>query len=226
MTQAGVAKTSEGKNIAGKRVGLAGRIYREDAKGAKSKKWESRAGAHEERTKQAAGASIIKAFMQTPRFRFRFRPWQFRLRTLLVAVALAMALLAGPINRGHRQRAAVEMIRARGGSVEYAKAPRWGSRWGEWTRWAPRDFTHDVVSAYLGASRVTDDDLTLLAGLTRLESLNLVHTYISSDGLARLKPLSTLKHLDLRFTSVSGTAVNDLRRALPGAKIYRWSDVN
>jgi hypothetical protein len=71
-------------------------------------------------------------------------------------------------------------------------------------------------------SRITDDGLPYLGGLTGLQELTLSKTRVTSAGLASLKDMADLRLLDLH-----GTAVGDAGlRWLPPAKRLRWVDVS
>ena len=58
-----------------------------------------------------------------------------------------------------------------------------------------------------------------LKGLTNLQHLNLDGTKITDAGLPHLKGLTSLKELRLLDTGVTGTAVEELRQALPSLTI-------
>ncbi len=135
-----------------------------------------------------------------------------------------------------------------------------------WLRWLLGDaFFSDVVYAdlsprqripalYQGAWRndrsrkdaapfLKDDDLRLVATLSKLEELNLsntdigdiglahlprlthlrslalVYTNITDDGLRHVKSLTSLKRLYLDGTKTTSAAVDDLAKSLPGCEI-------
>jgi hypothetical protein len=70
-------------------------------------------------------------------------------------------------------------------------------------------------------TRVTDDGLANLAGLTTLERLNLGVTKISDRGLVYLYGLKNLKEINLNGSEVTSNGIDELKRALPGLKVFR-----
>lgn len=71
----------------------------------------------------------------------------------------------------------------------------------------------------LSGTGITDAGLVHLAGLTGLQALDLANTGVSNAGVAHLKELSDLRSLDLLFTKVDDFGAQELRRALPNAKV-------
>ncbi len=71
----------------------------------------------------------------------------------------------------------------------------------------------------LTLTKISNAGLTNLAGLPELEELYLVETGITDAGAANLKRLAHLKMLVLLRTAVSPVGVDELRGALPGARI-------
>jgi hypothetical protein len=61
------------------------------------------------------------------------------------------------------------------------------------------------------AVSLTDLDLDALAGMKRLESLDLGGVSVTDAGLPRLNPLSSLRMLDLSRTQVSAAGLASLR---------------
>jgi Leucine Rich repeat len=74
---------------------------------------------------------------------------------------------------------------------------------------------------YLESTPVGDAGLAHLAGLEHLEALTLSGTRVTDAGLVHLRGLTGLRDLDLSWTAVSEAGVEDLRRALPDARIGR-----
>lgn len=156
----------------------------------------------------------------------RKRRWyQFSLRTLLIAVlllSLAFGWLAARMERA-RGRETVDAIRRLGGSVYFDY--QWDEDEQKWrfdgvrppSGWKARLLGEDVGSKVrvvrLGPpTEVSDGDLRLLAGLTRLEFLQLCHTSITDEGLAHLEGLASLRLLDLGCTSTSDAGLKHIRR--------------
>ena len=100
----------------------------------------------------------------------------------------------------------------------------------------------EVVGAVFPWSRVTDEGLVDLKGLTNLQKLTLTATKITDAGLVHLKGMTNLDYLDLLETKVTDTglvhlkglnklvslllpaqvtdaAVTELKKALPNCKI-------
>ncbi len=65
-------------------------------------------------------------------------------------------------------------------------------------------------SLNLNETRLGDDDLSMLAGLTELTSLSLSGVSIGDKALKHLAPLTRLQSLDLRSTYVTGAGLADL----------------
>jgi RNA polymerase sigma factor (sigma-70 family) len=97
---------------------------------------------------------------------------------------------------GERQERAVAAVRRLGGTVEVdEKSPG-----------------KPVIGISLLNTRVSDQDLELLRGLTRLRSLNLDNTPVTNAGLEHLQGLTGLHTLDLFNTRVSDAGLAHLRR--------------
>jgi len=62
-----------------------------------------------------------------------------------------------------------------------------------------------------------------LNGLTKLEERYLNGTKVTDAGLAPLRELTSLRHLDLRHTNVTVEAVIELSKALPNCRIALFS---
>jgi hypothetical protein len=78
-----------------------------------------------------------------------------------------------------------------------------------------------VVAVDLHESKVTDEGLAHLKGLTNLLELGLSGTQVSDKGLAHLKGLSNLRWLDLDKTKVTAAGMAELKEALPTVRIDR-----
>ena len=84
---------------------------------------------------------------------------------------------------------------------------------------------HDSLKRlYLRGTRITDDGLKHLTGLTKLEKLDLVETGITDAGLVHLRGLSSLKKLYLTETRVTKDGVRNLKQALPNVEIEWHND--
>ena len=77
-----------------------------------------------------------------------------------------------------------------------------------------------VTDVDLSSTKVTDDELVHLKGLTNLQYLNLTGTKVTDAGLEHLKGLTSLKRLDLDGTKVTTKGVNKLQKALPYCAIH------
>ena len=67
--------------------------------------------------------------------------------------------------------------------------------------------------------RTGDDDLKLLAGFARIESLNIDGTSVSADGLLHLHGLQSLQRIDLGSLPLAKSSVDALRRTLADCDI-------
>jgi hypothetical protein len=83
-----------------------------------------------------------------------------------------------------------------------------------------------VVSINLVATKVTDEDLKLLTSeaFPHLQTLHLHHTNIGDAGLANLKGLKTITHLDLFDTRVTDSGLEHLRDWMPYLEVLELSD--
>jgi hypothetical protein len=70
-------------------------------------------------------------------------------------------------------------------------------------------------------SKVTDAGLVHLKGLTALQGLYLWDTAVTDTGLEHLKGLTALRELDLKGTKVTEAGVDQLKKSLPNAKVWR-----
>jgi hypothetical protein len=78
-----------------------------------------------------------------------------------------------------------------------------------------------VTELFLRGTRITDDGLKHLDGLTKLEELDLAETGITDAGLRHLTGLATLKLLVVTDTKVTADGVAMLQQAIPNVEI-RW----
>jgi hypothetical protein len=73
-----------------------------------------------------------------------------------------------------------------------------------------------------GAWQVSDAGLALLKSLDKLDHLELRgHKRVTDTGLTHLTGLTRLKVLDLRGTGVSEAGAARLRKTLPGTEVLR-----
>ena len=72
---------------------------------------------------------------------------------------------------------------------------------------------------HLENTKITDEGLAHLKGLTNLEYLNLYNTQVSDAGLKNLEGLKNLKSLYLWQTKVTPEGVESLKKALPKCEI-------
>jgi internalin A len=71
----------------------------------------------------------------------------------------------------------------------------------------------------LSSTPITDAGLVHLEGLTGLRTLSLANTEVSEAGVVHFKKLTDLRFLDLARTKIDNYAAQELRRALPRAKV-------
>ncbi len=143
--------------------------------------------------------------MDTPRRSDRWRPWH--LPWLWIALAtVVLGVLAAHLPlllRYRREQRAIAEIDNLGGSYRYEQSrsgPPWpltylGKRYA-------RLFDR-VQWVFLDGTRVTDAELSHLAGLTSIERLDLHGTQVTDAGLSHLAGLTTLAWLLLRGTQVT-----------------------
>jgi len=86
-------------------------------------------------------------------------------------------------------------------------------------------FLTELNELCLQSMFIADDDLALVARLSKLEILRLDKTAVSDRGLAHLNDMQSLRYLSLVETDVSSAAVQTLQRALPHCKIRTKSNV-
>jgi hypothetical protein len=72
---------------------------------------------------------------------------------------------------------------------------------------------------HLENTKITDEGLSHLKGLTNLEYLNLYNTQVTDAGLKNLEGLKSLKSLYLWQTKVTPEGVESLKKALPKCEI-------
>lgn len=141
---------------------------------------------------------------------------RFSLRELMLLVAVIGLALAVLFSRPHRQRRAVDAIRALGGTVACVIGQGDGVpttiRQSPWSRWMMGEVATRVRSIDLSNTKVTDSDLTQLESLSDTRALNLAQTPIQGVGLAVLRSMPQLKELDLSGTKITDASLAHLRR--------------
>jgi Leucine-rich repeat (LRR) protein len=70
-------------------------------------------------------------------------------------------------------------------------------------------------------TKITDAGLKHLAGLPKLEILNLQGTQVSDDGLKALESMKQLKVLDVSKTKISEAGAGQLKKVLTKTQILR-----
>ncbi len=158
------------------------------------------------------------------------RRWfQFSLRTLLVLVLVVgatLGLLGREAQRTWKRERAVAELHRIGASVGHRQAG-WPARLLGFdvgplvavelsgTRVTDDDLKHlrglsGPGRLWLGGTRITDAGLEHLAGLSRLYTLDLERTKITDAGLRHLRGLKSLENLSLRGTQVSDVGLRHL----------------
>jgi hypothetical protein len=152
---------------------------------------------------------------------------------MLVAWTVLGVWLGLEIDGAVKQRRAVEMVRKLGGMVGYRHQRMGPSNWDPTIEsWAPRwlrqlvgdDYFVSVFEVYLAhfgnaadpprdvLARLADEDLAALAGLKRLERLELAGAPVTPQGLAHLAGLKHLEYLDLRDVTITDQHLEQLGR--------------
>jgi hypothetical protein len=163
----------------------------------------------------------------------RWFKFSFSLRTLFVVVTALGCWLGIEADRALKQRRAVEMVRNLGGMVGYRYQRIATSNWDPSVEpWAPQwlrqtlgeDYFVSVFEVYLAhygnpvdppldvLQRLSDDDIARLAGLRRLERLDLAKAPVTAQGLAHLAGLQDLEYLDLRDTIITDQHLEQVGR--------------
>lgn len=145
---------------------------------------------------------------------------QFSLRTLLVVMLVVCVTLGWKVNKARKQREAVAWVQECGGTLfydyEFDGGPLRNNPQPPGPQWLREllgiDFLDDVVFVSLHNDQVTD--VTLLAGLTSLEGLEIGGTQVSD-----LSPLAGLTSLELLL--VDNTQVSDMT-PLAGLTRLKW----
>jgi hypothetical protein len=137
----------------------------------------------------------------------------------MLAMAVFMPTLSAtapnraPIERQAQQQA-VEAILKLGGDVRFDYQRPDPNKPNVFDQQAkpmdPKGF-HRVILVSLRESKVTDDDLKILAKLPYLENLDLTNTRVSSAGLAHLKGLKNLRVLSLWRTKVDDKGLEHIK---------------
>ena len=65
----------------------------------------------------------------------------------------------------------------------------------------------------------TDASMDVLAGMPKLEVLNLYRTKITNSGLAKLQTLKGLADIDVRYSLVTPNGIDALHAAIPAAAV-------
>lgn len=78
------------------------------------------------------------------------------------------------------------------------------------------------------AATITEADMEIIGGLTRLESLHLGGLRVTNSGLAHLRRMANLRELDLSKTQVSGSAlaVVGAMKGLTHLKLWKAANVD
>lgn len=133
------------------------------------------------------------------------RRWlQFSLRTLLVMMTMAcvgLAWLAYQRNEVRKREAAIAAIEEMGGEIHFDEMQPFRPVWLHmlFSSRSPAE----VVGVNLDGTNASDDDLSLVAGLTKLEWLILFNTPVTDAGLVQLADLTNLEELTLNYTQVT-----------------------
>ncbi|MFT5413299.1 MAG: hypothetical protein ACI9NC_006053 [Verrucomicrobiales bacterium] len=81
----------------------------------------------------------------------------------------------------------------------------------------------NVHSLDLNRTKITDDDLKILSGMSNLRILHLQRTKITDAALPHLSGLGQLESLNLYNTKVSDAGLPELKKLTSLQKIYLWS---
>jgi hypothetical protein len=162
----------------------------------------------------------------------RRRVLRFSLRFLFVMMTITAIYLGMLTVRARHQRAVVAMVLELGGEVRYlhnrpdpqrpkeinVQIPAPGPGW--LRKLIGEDYFVSVVSIYLRGTKVTDEQLEMVADLPYLDNLTLDETPISDQGYAHLKKLRNLKVLWLNETKIEDNGLRSL------AKLTKLTDLH
>lgn len=148
----------------------------------------------------------------------------------LVGLLLLVAAVAIPLSwydRPRRQEKAVALARRAGGFVthddEYLvrrkPAPPRGLLDGLREQ-IGHEYAHDLTVLSLDGAKVSDDDLEVLEGLSRLRRLYLNGTRITDAGLVHLRKLADLERLELRETAITDAGLVHLKGLTKLRELY------
>lgn len=146
----------------------------------------------------------------------RFR---FGLGSLLLSMLVLSVCLGGYMVRVRQQQRAVARLSAIGATVGYLEPGTSPSRWNRWVRnnIGP-DYIAPVVNANCSSQTVDDQAVRDLLCLRRLESLSLIGTRISDEGLQSLGGLPHLKQVLL----IGPQSPRLLEETRPDIQILGW----
>ena len=154
----------------------------------------------------------------------RLRWYQFRLRSLFLVMLLScigMSWVGVRMERGRRQKEAVEETRTLGGAVvcDYElDSAGYGIRGAQPTtpRWLRHllgdDFFTNVDAVSLANTRATNAGLEHLKGLTQLRYLSLDGTKVTDPGVEHLRGMTQLQYLSLSGTKVTDAGLRNMKR--------------
>lgn len=157
------------------------------------------------------------------------RRWlQFSLRTFLILVTLLAFWLGYISYHARNQRAAVARIEQLGGRVKYdwqmgsptSSAQHNPPGWAWLRRLVGDEYFQDVVFVNLAETKVSNDDLRLVARLRRTKELFLSNTEISDDGLTSICGMSELRFIGLDKTNVTNKGILALPQPRNGCSIF------
>jgi len=140
----------------------------------------------------------------------RLRWYQFSVRTLfglVLLLSIGLSWLGAKMHGARQQRQAVAAIEALGGRVYYERVfdadPDLSSP-------PLRDWFYGVSRVDLSKTGVSDEALSHLKAVSRLQDLNLSDTRITDAGLEHLKGLRSLESLYLNDTRITDAGVGHL----------------
>jgi hypothetical protein len=151
-----------------------------------------------------------------------------------VRAVMALVLTLGVgigwfVRRAQVQRDAVAAILRAGGRVSYdwewnngRRIAKGKPRWSGWlVDCLGIDYFADVTRVNL-AARGTDEVLTHVGHLSRLQSLNAMASDVTDVGMAHLDELPRLQELELAYTRVSDASLPQLKRLTGLRKLDLW----
>ena len=153
---------------------------------------------------------------------------------MLVVMTLAAVWTGWTVSKAQRRQRAIATIERLGGFIDYQHkwkdgefrpnarppGPKWmRSIFGEWCSAEPIEIQL-FAAPKIRADEFTDSEAGELSQFGELTWLVLMDTKLTDAGLRHFHRLKKLGRLDLEGTAVTDVGVAELKRVLPGCKVF------